>query len=51
MLGPMNRQSLRDLLHREGVDPHAYSLSGERSDECLILDVEPGGWYVSPSAG
>lgn len=42
----MIRERLRQLLDREGVDPGAYSLDGERRDECLILEIQPGGWCV-----
>lgn len=42
----VNRTGLCELLDREGVDPDAYSVDGARRNECLILEVEPGGWCV-----
>lgn len=42
----MNRQALRELMEREGVDPNAYGLDGRRLNKCLILEVEEGGRCV-----
>lgn len=42
----MNRRRLENLLISEGVNPDAYSLTGEVPDECLCVLPELGGWSV-----
>lgn len=42
----MTRSRLVDLLEAEGVDAAAYRVDGTSEDECLVLEVAPGGWAV-----
>ena len=42
----MNRDMLKALLHREGVDPSAYSLEGGMPFEAYVLEQRPTAWVV-----
>jgi hypothetical protein len=42
----VNRDQLRELLDREGVNPAAYSLEGGHPPETYVLDSRPGRWAV-----
>ena len=42
----MNREELRAAVHREGIEPSAYSLDGGAPSETYVLSLENGGWSV-----
>jgi hypothetical protein len=42
----MNRDELREALRREGISARAYSLTGARKNEALVLARRDQGWMV-----
>jgi len=42
----MNRQDLREALHKEGIREDAYDLSGGHSPEVYTLTEACGRWFV-----
>ena len=42
----MNRQTLKELLDREGIDPSSYSLEGGMPVEAYVLEFSPSSWSV-----
>jgi hypothetical protein len=42
----VNRQSLKELLEREGIDPSSYSLEGGMPVEAYVLESGPSSWSV-----
>lgn len=42
----VNRQQLREILSREGINPNTFALYGGHPSEQYVIDIGPGGWVV-----
>ena len=40
----LDREALRRILSREGVEPRSYNLDGAHDPEAYVLTVRAGGW-------